>query len=377
VTLVASAMPPGERTVADDAAVEIAAVGGAAGYAGSGGEEDATDRRQFVELGALSLLAVADEEQIETEGGAEATLDEIESDADEIARAYGSAPHVELLPVVADRWQQLRGMLNGYLSPALRPRVAELRGHYSYFLGRLAFNANDMRSARRFARLASRYADEAGEPILILSVAGLRSSIAYWTGRYAPALAALRAVGDVGHPYMDARMAAYEARSLAKLKDPDGALAALDRMEAAACMLAPMPGETPVGPAGVAMFRADVAIVLEDVCMAREWAPLAVEHYQRHGGDYNLEEAQHATLAVAYTLVIGDRRDPEEAARLARSVLATSQHAASGPARQPTHTVAAKIRSIGHELSVDELRLPEVAAFTELCGTLLPGPSTW
>jgi DNA-binding XRE family transcriptional regulator len=341
---------------------------------GAEGEEDPTDRRQFVELGGLSALALTDEQELAAGGPDAATLDEIDSDVDEIAEAYGSAPHAELLPVVAHRWRQLRGMLGGYVRPTIRPRIVELRGQYSYFLGRMAFNANDMRSARRFARLAARYADEAGEPVLVLSVAALRSSIAYWTGRYEAALAALHAVDDVHHPYMNARTAAYEARSQAKVGDHRAARTALDRMERAAYARAPMPGSTPLGPAGVAMFRADVALVIGDVSAAREWAPLAVDGYRRRNGDYNIEEAQHATLAVAYALLLGPSPEPEEAARLARSVLGAGQH---GGLAEPTHTVAAKVRQIVDVFDVDHRRLPEVATYTDACRALPPGPSTW
>jgi hypothetical protein len=232
----------------------------------------------------------------------------------------------------------------------------------------MAFNADDMRAARRFARLAGRYADESGEPVLILSVAALRSSIAYWTGRYGAALAALRAVGDVRHPYMDARIAAYEARTLAKAGDHPGTRMALDRMETATGIFSPLPGSTPVGPAGVAMFRAGVALELGDGAAAREWAPLAVAGYGRRGGDYSAEEAQHAALTLALVHLLGPRPEPEEAARLARTVLV-------GPV-PPTHTVIPKVRRIGRAFADGHRGLPEVAAFTEAYRALPPGTGT-
>lgn len=331
---------------------------------GADKEVGQTDRRQVIELGALSALALSTQQRMDT-AVADTTLDELEADADEIARVYGSAPHASLLPEVGGRWQQVRDILDGPISPQARPRVTTLGGQFSYFLGRLAFNTGDMRSARRFAGLGARYAEEVGDPVLILSVAALRSSVAYWQQDYRKALDLLRAVARVSDPYMNARIAAYEARTFAALGDAPATRAALDRMEATAGAFAPRPGSTPVGPAGVAMFRAGAALTLHDDGALREWAPLAVSGYQQGSGDYSVEEAQHATLMLALTHLTGPRPEPEEAARLAASVL-TAQ-------RAPTHTTAGKIRRIGQSFTGDHRRLPAVAAFTEAYRALPAG----
>lgn len=330
------------------------------------GEVNQTDRRQFVELGALSALAASTQQRMDA-AVTFTTLDELEADADEIARVYGSAPHASLLPEVGSRWRQIRAVLDGPVAPEARPRVTTLGGQFTYFLGRLAFNANDMRSARRFAGLAARYADEVGDPVLILSIAALRSSVAYWRQEYGKALNALRAVGHLSDPYMDARIAAYEARTYAALGDAVAARAALDRMEATAGTFAPRPGSTPVGPAGVAMFRSGVALSLGDAKGAREWAPIAVSGYQSRGGDFSVEEQQHAALTLAVTHLMGTRPEPEEAARLATSAL-------DGVA-VPTHTITSKIHRIGNLFADDHRRIPEVAAFTDAYRSLPALPS--
>ncbi|WP_131831068.1 hypothetical protein [Frankia sp. CcI49] len=327
-------------------------------------EVNSTDRRQVMELGALSALALSTQQRMDA-AVADTTLDELEADADEIARIYGSAPHASLLPEVGGRWRQVRDILDGPVTPLARSRVTTLGGQFSYFLGRLAFNVGDMRSARRFAGLGARYSAEVGDPVLILSIAALRSSVAYWQQDYHKALALLRAVTDVSDPYMDARVAAYEARTYAALGDAPAARAALDRMDATAGAFTPRPGSTPVGPAGVAMFRAGVALTLQDGGAAREWAPLAVSSYQQRGGDYSVEEAQHATLMLALTHLAGPSPEPEEAARLAASVL-TARMA-------PTHTTAGKIRRIGQSFTADHQRLPAVVTFTEAYRALPAG----
>jgi transcriptional regulator with XRE-family HTH domain len=328
------------------------------------GEEAGTDRREFVELTALSALAAAAQTRMD-EAVTPSTLDELEADADEIARAYGSAPHTALLPEVGARWRQITSILDGPVAPESRPRITLLGGQFTYFLGRLAFNADDMRSARRFAGLAGRYATEVGDPVLILSVAALRSSISYWRQRYGPALDALQAVRHITDPYMTARIAAYEARTYAALGDIPAAREALDRMEATAGTFTPRPGSTPVGPAGVAMFRAGAALALGDMDEARRWAALAVDGYQRRGGDYSAEESHHATLTLALAHVRGARPEPEEAARIAGTVLAETP--------VPAHTVGDKLRSLGRAFSADHRRLPEVAAYVEAYRALPAG----
>lgn len=314
------------------------------------------DRREFLGLGALSLAALADEERILGRGQLDATLDELESDVDDISRRYGACPYEELAPFVASRWQELGSMLHGYLPPSVQPRAVELRGQYSYFLGRLAFNVEDMRAARRFAGLAARYAEEVGEPVLLLSVAALRSSIAYWTQRWSEALAALDRV-SVRHPYMDSRIAAYRARALARLDDPQGAARALRDMERASRPWEPRPGSTPVAAAGVAMYHADAALAVGDIPAAREWAPVAVAQYQARGGDYSVEEEQHARLNLALTFILSPRPEPEAAAQTAVAALA------AGPST-PTHTVLTKLDRLGDVLGSRYEHLADVAAFT-------------
>jgi len=309
-----------------------------------------TNRREFsfAALAALSHVAATTRQRISGHGDATATLADLESDVDEVAQIYGSAPPAELLPRVGEQWQQIERILDGRLSEQARRRATLVGGQLVYFLGRLAFNVNDMRASRRFAELAGAYAEEVGEPVLQLSVAALHSSVAYWTGRYGLALSHLDAVAGIRDPYMNARIAAYRARALANLNRVGEARAALDAMEAAADDFAPLPGETPVGPGAVAMFRSGIGLIIGDPD-AGTWADTALSAYQQGGGDYTVEEYQHAQLnrAIAHRAAA-----PDAAALTATAML-------HGLATRPTHTVNTKVRRLVGDL-YKHRSLPEV-----------------
>jgi tetratricopeptide (TPR) repeat protein len=331
------------------------------------GEEDgATDRREFLELGALSALALATHERIDT-SIVDSRLADLEADAYDIAAAYGSVPYTQTLAAVTPRWRQLEQILDGRVAPQARGRVVTLAGQFTHFLGRLAFNVGDLRAAGRFGGLASRYAQEANDPVLTLSIAALYSGIAYWRQDYPGALAALHTAGDLDDPYLSARMAAYDARTYARLGRFDEARAALDRMEATVCTAPPRPGETPVGPAAMAMFRAGLALRIGDLAMAREWGPVAVAAYRHGGPDCTLEERQHAELDWAMVLMADRRVEPEAAALAAREALALVP--------TPTHTIISKAGELARSFAPEHRRLPEVSAFTETMRALPRGES--
>ncbi|SBW19358.1 hypothetical protein FDG2_1272 [Candidatus Protofrankia californiensis] len=271
---------------------------------------------------------------------------------------YTSVPHADLLPRVVDRWRQIESILDGRTAGRTRQRVTLLGGQFVFFLGRLAFNTGDMRSARRFAALSEHYADEAGEPVLAASVAALHSSIAYYTGRHTAALDHLRTADRWDHPYVRARMAAYEARTHAALRDTAAAQAALSRMEAEAGDFRPLPGETPVGEAAVAMFRAGIGARLGDVAAVDEWAPIAVTAYQHRAGDFSAEEEQHAVLNMAVAHLLRPSPEPDAAATIGMQVLGAL-------AASHTHTVAERLRHLDAMFAPAQRAIPAVQDFTD------------
>lgn len=328
-------------------------------------EEDPTDRRQFTSLAALSVVAMTTRARIET-AISDSRLEDLEGDAVDIATAYGTTPYAETLAAVAGRWHELEQIVDGRIAPHARRRVMTLAGQFTFFLSRLAFNNGDLRAAGRFAGLASSYADEAGDPVLTLSLATIYSGIRYWRQDYPGALDELHKVGHINHPYMDARIAAYQARTYARLGRADETRTALDRMEATVCTAPPRPGETPVGPAAAAMFRTGLARRIGDVAMALEWGPVAVAAYQHGGPDYTVEEHQHAALDHAMALY-ADRRDggPEAAALAALAALRLQP--------TPTHTIVTKAGELARSFTADHRRLTEVATFTETMRALPAG----
>ncbi|WP_239309675.1 helix-turn-helix transcriptional regulator [Frankia sp. Cj3] len=326
-----------------------------------GGEVSSTDRRQMLGMGALaaaSALAAETFQRISTADPGALTLAELEADVDEIAVVYTSVPHVALLPRVVDRWRQVEQILDSRTAGQARARVTLLGGQFVFFLGRLAFNTGDMRSARRFAMLSGHYADEAGEPVLAASVAALHSSIAYYTGRYTAALDHLRGAARWDHPYVRARMAAYEARAHAANGDVVAARAALDRMEATAGDFRPAPGETPVGDAAVAMFRAGIAARLGDATAVAEWAPLAISGYQNRSGDFSAEEEQHAVLTLAMAHLLRPAPEPDAAAAVGIQVL-------TALSTNHTYTVAERVRHLDAMFMPAHRSIPAVRDFTE------------
>lgn len=195
------------------------------------GEEDNTDRRTFVGgLGAAAILAADVSRRIANAGPDELTLDELEAEVDQIARAYSTTPHSQIAPRVIAAWRQVESALDGWTSLAVRGRVTLLAGQLTYYAGRVGFNTGDEQSARRFAVLAEQYADDVGDPSLVGSIAGLRSSIAYYAGRYRNAADFASAGRRRCHPYNQARLAAYEARAEAAAGNAGGARAALAAM---------------------------------------------------------------------------------------------------------------------------------------------------
>ncbi len=271
---------------------------------------------------------------------------------------YTPVPHVDLLPRVVDRWRQVEAILDGRTAGKTRQRVTLLGGQFVFFLGRLAFNTGDMRSARRFAMLSEHYADEAGEPVLAASVAALHSSIAYYTGRYTAALDHLRAADRWDHPYVRARMSAYEARTHVALGDAAAASAALDRMETTAGDFRPAPGETPVGEAAVAMFRAGIAARLGDAAAVDQWTPVAVTAYRTRGGNFSAEEEQHAVLNLAMAHLLRPSPEPDAAATIGMQVLAAL-------AASHTHTVAERVRQLDAMFVPARRAIPVVRDFTD------------
>ncbi len=253
-------------------------------------EEEAipTNRRELFGATAAVTLAGEVSRQLAHDNPDPLTLEELEADAVAVAVTYWSTPHETLIPHVAAQWQQVEKTLAGRTSLAVRPRLTLLAGQYAYYLGRLGYHAGNETMARRFAVLASQHAGDHGDPLLVGSVAGLRSCMAFQAGQFAKA-AELAAQAQPGaHPYVRARLAAYEASGHAAAGRADDARHALAVMRSNIVDSAPLPGAGLFDEGEAELYA---ALALAETGAAAEAEPVArsalantpTDHYEAQG----------------------------------------------------------------------------------------------
>jgi transcriptional regulator with XRE-family HTH domain len=323
-------------------------------------KEEDTDRRDALKLGGLALAAAtaADVSRRIAAAGADPhplAVDELEARVAGLADRYPTTPHAGLMPDAVELWRGAEAALDRRLTLRVRARVVHAAGQLAYYVGRLAFNTSNDTVAIPFAALAAQHADDVGDPTLVVSVAALRSSVAYWQGRYPAALDYLVDVRQLAPRHLAARVAAYEARTYAAMGNGPAALDACDRMQLTAGDYTRQPGSTPVGEAGAALFRAGVAIRVGDGAEAERWARVSVATYRPGTAEYTPEEAQHALLTLASAVMLRERPDVEEAAEVARQ-------AVRGLASSPSRTVTTKARRVWGTFTPDHRQVPTVAA---------------
>lgn len=305
---------------------------------------DATDRREVVELGVLTAAAgLAGEVSRRMARGDPdpLTLDELDERLDQIGASYTTTPHATLAPLIIGGWQDTERQLDSRLSSRVRVRLTLAAGQFAFYGGRLAFNLGDDAAARRFASLAELYARDVDDPLLTGSVATLQTSIAYYTGRHTSAadIAAQARVGS--HPYLRARLAAYEARARAAAGQHDQARQALRDMQEAVWVGEPMVGTEPFGEELMHTFVAVVSGRLGDGAQAEPHARRALAILQATGGGY--EDIGGTYNALAQALLRRRDPDPEQAADAASAALAVLEG-------RPTRTVIQRSGQIWQEL---------------------------
>ncbi len=216
------------------------------------------------------------------------TLAELAEDSTRIAEVYWSVPLDQLLPEVIARWEQCADMLDRAPIGKTGEQLVHLAGHFACYAARIGSHTGDRRLVSGFGALAGQYADASSDPLLIGSVAGLRSCQAFHSGRFAEAAAlAGRAVGHA-HPYNRARLFAYQALALAAGGHPDQARDALAEMRAHMVSLPRMPGAGLFDEGEQLLFSAMALADLDDGRAAEAFACEAIAgtpaaHYQDHG----------------------------------------------------------------------------------------------
>ncbi|MEX5636674.1 helix-turn-helix domain-containing protein [Parafrankia sp. FMc2] len=327
-------------------------------------EVEETDRRQIVAVAALSAVAFETTRRIDTSTAAP-TLGELEDDLADIAAGYDTTPHLILVSEVARRWRQVEGMLDRRLSVTDNLRTTRLGGQLTYYLGRLAFAGGRYRDARRFCDLSDRYAGQVDDDMLTGSLAALRSSIAYYTHRWDKAAVTAARARQGAPRYLAARLAAYEARSHARLgrvREAENALAAMRDHTGAAT--GPRPGSSPFTAGSAAMFAAVCAIELGDGIEARHRAREAVDLLDARSH----EERGHAYLCLASAFLLQDRPDPAAAVTASRAALATPEGHLSSTI---VSALAEVVRELGPWASDPDVRA--LGALVQQSRLALPG----
>jgi transcriptional regulator with XRE-family HTH domain len=260
-------------------------------------------------------------------------LEEFDQDVERFALDCLAVSHADLFPQVWDHWQQIEQLLDARQSLKDRAHLTLLGGQLTYFLARLSFNLGNYAAARRHAVLAWEYAEDVGQSVLCASVRTLQGTIAYYGGQPQRSLDLLHAAKPYDTPYTRARVAANTARAYAALRDRPSAERALAAMERQLVDLPVQPGDAPYTPGTAMSALASTLVRLGYGEAAEQYARQAVAlHDVQSVKDTLFEDRGNAMLNLAGSLVVRQRPEPEEAARLGIQAI-------SVPHQQRTETV--------------------------------------
>jgi transcriptional regulator with XRE-family HTH domain len=328
------------------------------------GEVSPPDRRQALQAGGLAAAELS--RRIARANPDPLDLDDYEVDIHRVATIYRTTPHEHLAAAIVPTWREVENILDDRISPRVRGQLTLIAGQYAFYLGYLGFDLGDDDAARRFLRLASQHATEAAEllparsslhsdvTLLAASVVAVRSSVAYFTGRYAAAADLAAEAQDGAHPYVAPILAACEARAAARAGRPDDARRALQDMQDTVWRGTVMPGPVMLDEETAQAFLAVVNALLGAGEIAEPHARRSLElldsdpdHYVQIGGTYN-------ALCRAYLR----RRDPdpEQAADAAGKALAIVKG-------RPNRSV---VQQAGQMYRQMQVRWPELPAVRDL-----------
>ncbi|MBX6390942.1 MAG: helix-turn-helix domain-containing protein, partial [Frankia sp.] len=284
--------------------------------AGRQKEVGPTDRRDALRLLALGPSAAELSRRLASADPDPLTLDQYEADLHEVAAIYRDTPHAELAATVGARWQSVEALLDGRPSPRIRGRLTLLAGNWAFYLGTLAFDLGDDRSARSLLHIAAHHAAEAGEllstttrrsevVLLTGSVAAMRSTVAYMNAGYGPAADLAGAAQEDAHPFTRPILAGCRARAAALAGRPEEARAALADMQEHVWQAGILPGPNPGNEAFVSTFLAVTLAHLGDGHQAEQYARMGLDTV--HPGHFVQLSGAYTSLCRAYLR----RPDPE------------------------------------------------------------------
>ncbi|MBL7491325.1 helix-turn-helix domain-containing protein [Frankia sp. AgB1.9] len=323
-------------------------------------EEDPTDRRTAIGAAGLAAIAALAGDRLRQIATDDAHCDvlsliETEEAIERYATTYTLVPHATLFEEIAERWHKVDVALGGRTSLGTRRRLTAAGGRLTYYLSRLSFNLGDLSAAGRLAELADRYATQVEDRVILASIAGMRSGIAYYRKDYGGAASAFESPDP---PYSRARNAAYRARAYAAQGDASRALAELDVMRHSPIGQHGQPGDLPLSEAAASMFEGVVLCGVGAGEAAEQAARESIAGHQAAGPAAHLEEWGHALLVLAAALVRRDRPEVDEAAAVAAQAMVLMES-------RPTHTVLDRARRFRDELTSFRT-VPAVRDFHEL-----------
>ncbi|MBL7502008.1 helix-turn-helix transcriptional regulator [Frankia sp. CNm7] len=150
------------------------------------------------------------------------TLIEIGEDLEKVMATYYTADSDLLLSVLAHRQRQIHRALHRRVSLRVHQELRLLGGQSSYLLARLAFHIGHGANAATFAALAAQHA-KGEDPLLAGSVALLQTCMSFHNGCFSSAAdtaaAARRSTQPPAHPFLRARLTAFEAAAHAGAGD--------------------------------------------------------------------------------------------------------------------------------------------------------------
>jgi hypothetical protein len=247
-----------------------------------------------------------------------------------------------------------------------RRELEILAGQFSYCQARFVFKLGDNQAVNDCLSIAQHYGEQYDHHELLAAVMILRSSVAFYSGRYQEAVWFARAGQRYATPHSAARLAGGEARALGSMGPAFKAeiRAALDRAEKS---VQDRPGfvagaDSPFGPETFALYASMACRGAGDE-RAEAFARETVRQYdalRRLGNERaHYEDLTLGKLEVAASLVLRRPPEPTEAARIAIAALAM-------PRAMQTEQVKRRAAQLLVELSARWPSLPLVKELAEV-----------
>ena len=259
------------------------------------------------------------------------------------ARAYGSVAPKALFPHIAQRFQELKGVLAAPQSVQIRRKAVQLMGALASIAGNLSHDLGDNLSAHSYFELGKLAAVEAEDPDLGARVLATQAVCSYFGGQLSLSVQLAEQAATFAILASSARrrawISALHARSLAAAGRAMDAQKTLD--QSAGCLAKVQAAETPTDFFDVARFDGMAGVVYSlvgDNARALDTFHRALEARSR--GEAKGRTLITIDLALHYIRL----NEPERAVNLVLEALQESQDTMIAP-------IAAKVRALRKDLA--------------------------